>query len=51
MKGFVKRLAASILMLTTWWIIIIQYIVWLFRGKGLSAIDKYMNWLVIDLME
>ena len=26
MKGFVKRLAVSILMLTTWWIIIIQYI-------------------------
>ena len=51
MKGFIKRLIGLILMLTTWWVLIIQFIAWVFRGRELAIIDKYMGWIVFDLME
>lgn len=50
MKGFIKRLAGWILLVSTWWIFLIQLLSWISRDKPIAFIDKYMEWVLIDLM-
>lgn len=52
MKGFLKRLLGLILIvLFVVPLLLIQFISWLFRGKGFELIIEFLDWIFFDLMD
>lgn len=52
MKGFIKRISGLILLfMLSLPLLGLNFTFWLIRGKGSERIDKFMDWVVFDLME
>ena len=52
MKGFLKRLSGLILMvLFAIPLGMFQFASWLFRGKDIEIITRFMDWIAFDIMD
>ena len=51
MKGFLRRLLGLFLLAILLPLSVMQVFTWLIRGRGSKRLDKFLEWVLFDLLK